>query len=181
MLEITIKGREFWDSIKEEFVNTSDLTLHLEHSLLSIAKWESKYKRPFLTDGPKTLEENLDYIAFMSLNKIADKTQLEAITETDLKKITDYINDPMTATTITDNSKGKKNNNHKLTNEEIYYYMTALNIPFSCEKWHLNRLLTLIEVASIKNTPPKKMSKSEILRQNNALNAARRAKHGSLG
>lgn len=181
MLEITIKGREFWDSEKEEFVYTNDLTLHLEHSLLSLAKWESKYKRPFLSDGPKTKKENIDYIMYMSLNKINDLTSLEAITESDLKTITDYINDPMTATTFTDRSKGQKKSNSRITNEEIYYYMTALNIPFSCEKWHLNRLLTLIEVASIKNTPPKKMSKNDILRQNHALNAARRAKSGSRG
>ncbi len=181
MLEITIKGREFWDSEKEEFVYTNDLTLHLEHSLLSLAKWESKYKRPFLSDGPKTKEENIDYIMYMSLNKITDLTSLEAITESDLKTITDYINDPMTATTFTDRSNGQKKSNSRITNEEIYYYMTALNIPFSCEKWHLNRLLTLIEVASIKNTPPKKMSKNDILRQNHALNAARRAKSGSRG
>lgn len=180
MLEIDVAGREYWDSVKEEFVNTKGLHLRLEHSLISVSKWEAKYKRPFITDGPKTPDETYDYIADMSLDKIADKTVLYGLTETDYNRILEYINDPMTATKINDPQK-KKSKPHALTNEEIYYYMTALNIPFSCEKWHLNRLLTLIDVASIKNQPPKKMSKGDIARQNAALNAARRAKHHSAG
>ena len=108
-------------------------------------------------------------------------TELEGITEEDYKKILDYIHDPMTATKISKNVKNKQSSNHILTSEEIYYDMTALNIPFECEKWHLNRLLTLIQIASIKNEPPKKMSKSEIYRQNAELNKARRAKYRSKG
>ena len=181
MLEIDIAGREFWDDKKEEFITTKDLHLRLEHSLISVSKWESKYKRPFITDGPKTPEETYDYIADMSLDKISDKTAISAITEKDYNRIIEYINDPMTATTINDSRNKGKTKPHALTNEEIYYYMTALNIPFSCEKWHLNRLLTLIDVASIKNSPPKKMSKSAIYQQNAALNAARRAKYNSPG
>lgn len=181
MLEIKIKGREFWDPIKEEFINVKDTNLHLEHSLISISKWEAKYKRPFLAQSPaKTEQETKDYILCMSLDKLSDKSILDCITENDYNKILDYIRDPMTATTITDVTN-KKKSGHVLTSEEIYYYMTALNIPFSCEKWHLNRLLTLIEVAGIKNAPPKKMSKSAIHQQNAQLNAMRRARMHSKG
>ena len=181
MLEIRIDGKEFWNQEKEEFVNTKGITLRLEHSLISISKWEAKYKRPFLSDGPKTLQETYDYISFMSLDRNVNMTELEGITEEDYKKILDYIHDPMTATKITQNAKNKPSSNHVLTSEEIYYDMTALNIPFECEKWHLNRLLTLIQIAGIKNEPPKKMSKSEIYRQNAELNKARRAKYRSKG
>ena len=181
MLEIRIDGKEFWNQEKEEFVNTKGITLRLEHSLISISKWEAKYKRPFLSDGPKTLQETYDYITFMSLDRNVSMTELEGITEEDYKKILDYIHDTMTATKITQNAKNKSKSNHVLTSEEIYYDMTALNIPFECEKWHLNRLLTLIQIASIKNEPPKKMSKSEIYRQNAELNRARRAQHHSKG
>lgn len=181
MLEIHINGREMWDSEKEEFINTKGITLRLEHSLISISKWEAKYKRPFLSDGPKGLTETYDYIAFMSLDRNIDRTELEGITEEDYKKILEYINDPMTATKITQNGHKKTGSNHVLTSEEIYYDMTALNIPFECEKWHLNRLLTLIQVASLKNEPPKKMSKGEIYRQNAELNRARRARLNSRG
>lgn len=181
MLEVKIKGREFWDSVKEEFITTKDVTLHLEHSLISISKWEAKYKRPFLAPEPaKNEEETKYYFLCMSLDKIVDPLVLDSLTEADYNAILDYIRDPMTATTISNQEKGKANR-HILTNEEIYYYMTALNIPFSCEKWHLNRLLTLIEVASIKNAPPKKMSKNAIYQQNAQLNAARRAKLNSKG
>ncbi len=181
MLEIHIDGKEFWNQEKEEFVNTKGITLRLEHSLISMSKWEAKYKRPYLSDGPKTLQETYDYIAFMSLDRNVSMTELEGITEEDYKKILDYIHDPMTATKITQNAKNKPKSNHVLTSEEIYYDMTALNIPFECEKWHLNRLITLIQIASIKNEPPKKMSKSEIYRQNAELNRARRAQHHSKG
>lgn len=181
MLEIRIDGKEFWNQEKEEFVNTKGITLRLEHSLISVSKWEAKYKRPFLSDGPKTLQEIYDYITFMSLDRNVSMTELEGITEEDYKKILDYIHDPMTATKITQNTKNKPKSNHVLTSEEIYYDMTALNIPFECEKWHLNRLITLIQIASIKNEPPKKMSKSEIYRQNAELNKARRAQHHSKG
>lgn len=182
MLEIKVKGREFWDPVKEEFFNTKDTTLHLEHSLISISKWEAKYKKPFLAQEPrKTEAETKDYFCCMSLDKITDPSVIECITEVDYKKILDYISDPMTATTISNNEGKGKGSRHVLTSEEIYYYMTALNIPFTCEKWHLNRLLTLIEVANVKNAPPKKMSKSAIYQQNAQLNAARRAKLRSKG
>ena len=181
MLEIRIDGKEFWNQEKEEFVNTKGITLRLEHSLISVSKWEAKYKRPFLSDGPKTLQETYDYISFMSLDRNVNMTELEGITEEDYKKILDYIHDPMTATKITQNAKNNSKSSHVLTSEEIYYDMTALNIPFECEKWHLNRLLTLIQIASIKNETPKKMSKGEIYRQNAELNKARRAKYRSKG
>ena len=129
MLEIRIDGKEFWNQEKEEFVNTKGITLRLEHSLISVSKWEAKYKRPFLSDGPKTLQETYDYISFMSLDRNVNMTELEGITEEDYKKILDYIHDPMTATKITQNAKNNSKSSHVLTSEEIYYDMTALNIP----------------------------------------------------
>ena len=181
MLEIRIDGKEFWNQEKEEFVNTKGITLRLEHSLISVSKWEAKYKRPFLSDGPKTLQETYDYISFMSLDRNVNMTELEGITEEDYKKILDYIHDPMTATKISKNAKNKPSSNHVLTSEEIYYDMTALNIPFECEKWHLNRLLTLIRIASIKNEPPKKMSKRALMNRNRAINEMRKAEMGTHG
>lgn len=180
MLEVHLEGHESWDEVKEEFIYSTEMTLHLEHSLISVSKWEAQYKRPFITDGPKNVEEIIDYVKYMSLDKIKDANALINMSQKDLEKILDYINDPMTATKITNNAK-QAGGKHALTSEEIYYYMTALNIPFTCEKWHLNRLLTLIDIASIKNQPPKKMGKGDILKQNAALNAARRAKRHSHG
>lgn len=182
MLQITIPASEQWDEKKEEFVTTKEQTLRLEHSLISLSKWESKWCKPFLSNKEKSHEEILDYIKCMTLTKNVDPEVYNVLTNENIKEINDYIMAPMTATTFSENGVRKKVNNEIFTSEVIYYAMTAYNIPFeNCEKWHLNRLITLIRVCGIKNEPSKKMSKRSIMSQNAALNAARRKKFNTKG
>ena len=182
MLQITIPASEQWDEKKEEFVTTKEQTLKLEHSLISLSKRESKWCKPFLSNKEKSHEEILDYIKCMTLTKNVDPEVYNVLTNENIKEINDYIMAPMTATTFSENGVRKKVNNEIFTSEVIYYAMTAYNIPFeNCEKWHLNRLITLIRVCGIKNEPSKKMSKRSIMSQNAALNAARRKKFNTKG
>ena len=181
MLEITVSYEEQWDEIKEEFIPGKEQTLRLEHSLVSLSKWESKWCKPFLNRKEETAEEILDYIKCMTLTQNVDQDIYNHLSSKNLLDIKDYISAPMTATTINDHSNGGGKGKEVLTSELIYYYMIALNIPFECQKWHLNRLITLIRVCGIKNQPAKKMSKGDILRRNAELNAARRAQLNSKG
>ena len=180
MLKITIPGQEFWDEGKEEFVSTKGTTLQLEHSLVSLSKWESKWHKPFLGKGDKTVEETVDYIRCMTLTQNVDPSVYGFITNEIMGQVSDYIDDSMTATWFSKEEKGNTSQ-EAVTAELIYYWMIALNIPFECQKWHLNRLLTLIRVCDIKNSPPKKMSKREIFKRNSALNAARRKQLNTRG
>lgn len=180
MLEIIIPSQEFFDEKAEEFFYVEGAKLELEHSLHSLSKWESKWCKPFLTDKPKTSEETLDYIKSMTLNENVDPNIYNYITVDQIDEINKYIEAPMTATFFSDKTPGKKSR-EIITNEIIYYWLIALNIPFECQYWHLNRLLTLIRVCNIKNQPPKKRSKREILSQNAALNEARRKQLNSRG
>lgn len=180
MLLITVPGIEQWDESKEEFVSTKDQTLQLEHSLISLSKWESKWKKAFLTKSDKTPEETLDYVRCMTLNKNVDPEVYSRLTNENIQEINDYISDPMTATFFSDD-KNAKPNREIITSELIYYWMIALNIPDRFEKWHLNRLLTLIKVCNVKNQPPKKQSKRELMSRNASLNAARRKRFNTKG
>lgn len=180
MLEITIPEKEYYDSEKECFIYRKAQKIVLEHSLVSLSKWESKWKRSFLNSKSFTNEESLDYVRCMTLTQNVDPETYKWITSDIMKQISDYINDPMTATTFSDN-RNDKPNREIITAEIIYYDMTALNIPFECQKWHLNRLLTLIKVCNIKQQPPKKMGKRELAQRNHSLNAARRARLGTKG
>lgn len=181
MLQLSIKGGEMFDERTNEFVTVKPTTLQLEHSLVSLSKWESKWCIPFLTDKEKTTEETLDYIRCMTITPNVDPNVYRLITHEDMVKINSYIGAKMTATWFNDKDTGKKSR-EQITSELIYYSMIALNIPFECQKWHLNRLLTLIKVCNIKNDPDKhKMSKNEQLRSNAALNAARRKALGTRG
>ncbi len=155
-------------------------TLSLEHSLVSLAKWESKWCKPFLSnDKEKTYEETLDYIRFMTVTQNVDPRVYENLSRENIQKINDYIEAPMTATTIRE--KGGKGSKEIVTAELIYYWMIALQIPFECQKWHLNRLLMLIRVCNVKNQPSKKMSKRDVMSRNTSLNAARRKAMGQRG
>lgn len=179
-LSITVPARELFDPRTGEFIETKETVLHLEHSLISISKWESKWHKPYLSKEDKTREEAVDYIRCMTLNGGVDPNVYLSLTEDNINTIMEYMSDSMTATTI--KKENQRPSREIVTSEVIYYWMTELNIPFDpCQKWHFSRLLTLIEVCSIKKTPPKKMSKADTLRQNHALNAARRAKHHSRG
>lgn len=180
MLQIVLPETEFWDEMNEEFVPVKEQILKFEHSLVSISKWESKWCKPFFSVKKKTVDEMIDYIRCMSVTSVTDDTVFDRLTFNDIQKINDYIEAPMTATTIHDN-RPQKISNEILTSEVIYCDMIMLGIPFECQKWHLNRLLTLIRVCDIKGSPSKKMSKKEIMAQNAAINAARRKKIRSRG
>lgn len=179
MLKITIPSREMFDEKTQEFIHTKEYTIQLEHSLVSVSKWESKWNKPFLGKENKSIEETIDYIRCMTITQNIDPVVYNGLTTDNIDMINKYINSPMTATTFHD-EKGKINR-EIITSELIYYWMTSLNIPMECQKWHLNRLLTLIRVCNIKNQPSKKMSKRELMQRNSALNAARRAKMNSKG
>ena len=186
MLTITIKAEEAWDEDSETFVRVDrDWTLQLEHSLISIKKWEQKHHKPYLTEEKKSKEEILDYIRCMTITSNVPETVYHFLSKDNLTAINQYINDPMTATVIKDNNPGGKGSKmgrrEFLTNELIYYYMTLYGISWQAEKWHINSLLTLINVHAIKDSDGKKMSKKDIINRNSELNKARRAMLGSKG
>lgn len=180
MLQIVIPSSEQYDEEKQEFVYTKEYTLQLEHSLVSISKWESKWCKSFLTSKDKSYEETLDYIKCMTLTQNLDSQVFNNLSNDNIEKINKYIEAPMTATFFSED-KSSKSNREIVTSELIYYWMIALNIPFECQKWHLNRLLVLIRVCNIKNQPPKKRSRREIMSRNAALNASRRNQLNTKG
>ena len=181
MLQIEVPlTREGWDEEKQEFIPPKKQVLNLEHSLVSLSKWESRWCKSFISNNNKTEEETLDYIKCMTLTQNVNPEVYEHLTNENIKQINDYIGAPMTATYFSEDKRGKSNR-EIITSELIYYWMIAANIPFECQKWHLNRLLTLIRVCGIKNEPPKKRSKREIMSRNAALNAARRQQLNSKG
>lgn len=175
MLTVTIPPCKYWDSKREMFFTYPEkpITLQLEHSLLSISKWESKWNKPFLDKVPERGEAEIrDYIRCMTLTQNVDPVLYTMLPESIINEITNYIDSPMTATTFS--NQQQQAGREKITSELIYYWMIALGIPFTCEKWHFNRLMTLIKVCSIKNGPQKKMSPNEIRARNRALNESRR-------
>lgn len=179
MLEITIKGSgELFDSEANTFYSIPGQKIALEHSLVSISKWESKWHKPYLSNDKKTLEENLDYIRMMTLTKNVDPRLYYLLSEENSRAIAEYINDPMTATWFAKSED--RPSRRVITSELIYYWMISLNIPMECQKWHLNRLLTLIRVCNAENNP-KKMGKKAEASQRAMLNRARRKAHGSRG
>ena len=180
MLQITIPAGEQWDEINQVFINTKEQTLQLEHSLVSLSKWESKWCKAFLTKNEKTDEETIDYIKCMTITQNVDPNAYNCLTKENVEQIKKYIEAPMTATYFSEEHSGKSSR-EQVTSELIYYWMIALNIPMECQKWHLNRLLTLIRVCNIKSQPPKKMSKRAIMSRNTALNAARRKQLNTRG
>ena len=180
MLEITIPAIELWDEEKQEFINKKEQTLQLEHSLVSLSKWESKWCKSFLYTKEKTFEETIDYIKCMTITQNVSDDVYTRLTNKNIEDINNYIAAPMTATVFYDN-KNQGGKNETVTAELIYYWMISLNIPFECQKWHLNKLITLIRVCNVKNTPPKKMSKRELMSRNTSLNAARRKQLNTRG
>lgn len=180
MLRIIVPKGEYYDEKNERFIYTDAQVLELEHSLISISKWESKWHKAFLGKGDKTYEETVDYIRCMTLNKNVSPDVYTRLSDDNIRQVNEYISNPMTATWIPED-ENKKHNRETVTSELIYYWMISLNIPPEYQKWHLNRLITLIEVCNIKNSPPKKMSQQELMRRNAQINAARRKKHNSRG
>lgn len=180
MLTITIPAREMFDDKTNTFFYTKAQTLQLEHSLVSLSKWESKWCKAFLSQEEKTLEETIDYIKCMTITQNVNPDVYNYLTPSNVEEINNYIGAPMTATTFSGNINSNRNG-EITTSELIYYWMISLNIPMECQKWHLNKLLTLIRVCSIKNNPPKKMSRRETASQYASLNAARKKRFNSKG
>lgn len=180
MLKIIVPSTKLWDEAKEVFMDSKEYELRLEHSLVSISKWESKWCKPFLTNKDKTNEEAVDYIRCMTITQNVDPMAYQLLTKAIMDEVSDYIDAPMTATTFAKDTK-KATNKEIITSEVIYYWMVAFNIPFECQTWHLNRLLTLVNICSIKNQPKKKVNRKEQAAQQKALNEARRAKYNTSG
>lgn len=183
MLHITIpESEEQYDAANNEFFKVKEQSLQLEHSLVSISKWESKWHKPFLGKGSKTDIEMIDYIRCMSLTQNVDPNVFAFIDAATVQQIVDYIYDPHTATWFTDiTGELGGSSDEIITSELIYYWMITLNIPVEFQKWHLNRLTTLIRVCNAKNSPPKKMSKRDIMARNKAINEARRRAANTKG
>ena len=185
MLKIVVPPAQIGEQFNEatsEFIpiTTKEQTLQLEHSLVSLSKWEAKWRKPFLSKTKRTAEESIDYIRCMTLTQNVDPNVYKALTPQLLAEVSAYIDASMTATTFAKNGN-RSANREIITSELIYYWMFSYQIPIECQKWHLSRLLTLINVFSAKNAPRKKMSRQEIIAQNRALNAARRKQHHTRG
>lgn len=173
MLYITIPAREIFDPNTESFLYTKEQKLQLEHSLVSISKWEAKWKKPFLSDKNKTVEETRDYIRCMTITQNVDPNVYLGLTPDLFKQVMAYIDDTMTATTFSNEDPSRRKSPQSfITSELIYYWMVKAQIPWEAEKWHLNRLLTLLHVYNNKEQPAKKMSRQD----RKALMESRRAK-----
>jgi len=180
MLRIIVPGVEMFDDQSQEFVTEGDVTLELEHSLVSLSKWESKHEKPFLGKVEKTTEETLSYVGCMILTPNVPEEVISKFSEENLKAVNEYINAKMTATWFNE-PPGAPKTRDVITAELIYYWMVVFQIPFECENWHLNKLFTLIRVCNIKQAKPKKMSRSELAARNRELNAQRKEQLGTSG
>lgn len=180
MLEISIPETEVYNERTQEFSVLPSLELSFEHSLVSLSKWEMIWEKPFLSNVEKTDEEVLSYLLCMCLTPKITMSDIRRLSIDQRKQLSNYIDKSASATTF-HNQRPAGSSRELITSELIYYWMVAQQIPFECENWHLNRLTTLIKICGIKSSPPKKMSRSEMLAQRQQLNAQRRSQMGSRG
>lgn len=180
MLTIIIPGKEYFDEEKSEFITTNDTCITLEHSLISISKWESKWHKAFLGKKEKTEQEIIDYVRCMTITTKVDPTVYQRLSQKNINEITDYINNQMSATYINSQDDGSEGN-ETVTSELIYYWMISFHIPAEFEKWHLNRLLKLIKICQTKTIPAKKLSQKEIMERNIAINEKRKKEFNTKG
>lgn len=180
MLGITVPGSELWDEAAEKFVVTPKTELVLEHSLVSISKWESLTEKPFLGSDQKTQAETLEYVKCMTISPVSSPEVYVSLSPENLTAISSYIDRKMTATVFSE-AAGNSNTGEFVTAEIIYYWMIALNVPLECQHWHLNRLLALVKVLNLKNAPAKKMGRREAMAQQRSLNAERKARFNTTG
>jgi hypothetical protein len=181
MLEIKVEESEFYQASSNTFISVPECTLTLEHSLISVAKWEARWQKPYFDEKEKTKAQDLDYIRCMVIGTVKNENVFDALTFEHYTKIKNYIANPMTATTFQKHGRTKTNTKEVMTAEIIYSHMFAHNISIECQKWHLNRLLTLIKVCSLQSAPKEKMSKKQTAMWNAEQNAARKAKLNTRG
>ena len=182
MLTLVVDATDVYDEETQTFKQQGGIVLHLEHSLVSLSKWESIHEKPFLGDENRTEDEIRSYVECMLLTENPPGDFLNMLSEGDYQKIETYVQRKMTATWFSE-QPGAPTPRHTeiITSELIYYWMTAFKIPFECQYWHLNRLFTLIRICNLKQDKPKKMSRSEVARRNRELNAQRKAQLGTSG
>ena len=177
-IPITIPATEMWDPVAHRFYDVKERTITMEHSLVSLSKWESKWKIPFIGNKNLTAEQLLSYFQCMTIEKNVNPMIYQCLTAKQIDDIMKYIDDSMTATWFgkSDDDVAAQTDNRAVTSELIYYWMFASGISKECEKWHLNRLITLIHVTSEENKPKKKRTEAERMAHHRALLKARRAK-----
>lgn len=180
MLRIIIEGDEQFNEKDNTFSTFDDVVLDLEHSLISLSKWESKYQKPFLSTEKKPPDELFGYLQAMVITPNVDLDVLYRCSQENIDKIQEYIDSNQSATTF-GMMPERRGPGEVITSELIYYWMVAFNIPFECEYWHLNRLFSLIRICNIKNSKPKKMSRNELAQRNQAINAKRKAELNTTG
>lgn len=180
MLKLIIPGGELFDEKTSTFIETEKAVIHIEHSLVSMSKWEAFFEKPFLSTKDKTHEEVLSYIRMMILESDVPPELVDRLSPENMLAIRDYIESPQSATTFGEMPE-KKSRGEVVTTELIYYFMVAFNIPLECEHWHINRLFSLIRICNIKNSKPEKRSRSEIAKRNHELNAQRKAQLNTTG
>jgi hypothetical protein len=181
MLTIKVGATEVFDEGTDTFRFEGGVELQLEHSLVSLSKWESEFEKPFLGDSEKTADEALAYIRCMVVGENPPGDFLEELSSENMNEINAYINKKMTATWFSDATPQTKRNTETVTAELIYYWMSVFQIEWEAQYWHLNRLFTLIRIANVKQDKPKKMTRAEIAQRQRELNAKRRAEWGTKG